>query len=163
VNRLSSRHLGRLALASALWALSGCGSDSDHLSGSISTSASLQFDVVRAEWLVDELSVRYVSRSDLLTSDAARITVPQAQAKTDVDIALGGTVRLEHYWFLANDEGRLAQEPPFPAVDHGTVRFGTLAPDVGGSVKGSFHAVFVTGDTLDGDFDATVIAPGTDG
>jgi hypothetical protein len=136
-----------------------CGGAGDRLAGSISETATLRFDEVRAEWLADQLAIRYLSAGASLSSDAARLTLLASQALPGLDIPIEGNVVVEHFWYRWDDQGRLGQEDPFPPVDHGTLRFTTVGQQLGDHVAGSFSVLFVGGDTLDGDFDAEVVEP----
>lgn len=145
-----------------LWALACCGGAPSRLEGSISSEADLAFDEVRAEWLLDELAVRYVVVGASLCSDAARLTVrgPLAIAGNELDAAKD--VRVEHFRYFWDDEGHLVTTTPFPAVDHGTLEFDEVGKKLGERVVGRFTVVFVTGDTLGGEFDAPVVEPDPD-
>ena len=136
-----------------------CGAGPSRLDGSISSRTDLTFDSVRAEWLLDQVAVRYVAVGASLSSDAARLTVPESKALEDVDLDVAADVLVEHFRYSWDDDGRLITGEPFPAVDHGTLRFSKVGKKLGERVSGSFAIVFVGGDTLNGDFDAEVVEP----
>jgi len=150
------------ALLAAVLLLLSCGSSKDRLVGSISEQADLAFDEVRAEWLLDQLAIRFVDVGASLSSDAARLTVPEVKAIEGQDLDVAKDVLVEHFRYSWDDQGRLITGEPFPAVDYGVLRFSKVSKKLGERVAGSFSVVFVNGDTLSGDFDGEVVAPDPD-
>lgn len=159
---MTARPPALLPLLGCLGALVCCGGSPSRLDGSISSEADLAFDEVRAEWLIDELAIRYVAVGASLSSDAARLTVRKALAHPEVVLDAARDLRVEHFRYFWDDEGRLIETTPFPAVDHGTLEFDQVGKKPGERVVGRFSVVFVTGDTLSGEFDATVVPPDPD-
>ena len=91
---------------------------------------------------------------------AAHRPGPLAIAGNELDAAKD--VRVEHFRYFWDDEGHLVTTTPFPAVDHGTLEFDEVGKKLGERVVGRFTVVFVTGDTLGGEFDAPVVEPDPD-
>jgi hypothetical protein len=132
----------------------------NRLNGTISSEASLQFDEVRAEWLVDELSVRYLRGADLLLEEPVRLTLPAELVDAGVEVAVEKRVRVEHFVSRGDQFGRLVAEKPFPQVGHGVVRLVRVGANVVDRVEGDFQVTFAgSEDTLNGEFVTTVSAP----
>jgi len=145
--------------ALALVVLAACGPGRNRLSGSIAADATLTFEEVRVEWIVDQLSIQYVSTGAVLSKEAARLTVPGALAVSGREIAIERQVLVEHFYAQGDQAGRRVEEPPFPAVAEGTLTFTQAGKKPGSRVAGNFKVVFKgEGDTLVGEFDTEVVA-----
>jgi hypothetical protein len=139
--------------------LLGCG-DRNRLNGTISGDASLAFDEVRVEWLVDQLVIRYVKGQDLVLAEAARLTVQGAEATAGVELAIERNVQVEHFVSTADDVGHVVTEKPFPAVSHGVLHLTQVGRTTGLLVEGDFQITFVGAeDTLNGEFSAPLTPP----
>lgn len=139
--------------------LAGCGAKS-RLDGTISADATLSFEEVRAEWLVDRLFVRYLSGGGRALQEPVRLTMDAALAVEGAELAIERSVLVEHFSTVADATGRRTAENPFPRVESGVLRLSTVSRTEGELVVGDFKAVFAGAqDTLNGDFEAIVTAP----
>lgn len=149
----------RFALLGAVVMALGCG-EHNRLNGTISGDASLAFDEVRAEWIVDQLVIRYVKGQGVVLAEAARLTVPEGAAEAGAELAIERAVQVEHFVSTADDVGRVVTEKPFPAVSHGVLHLTRVGRIAGLLVEGDFQLTFVGAeDTLNGEFSAPVTAP----
>lgn len=149
----------RLAFVAAVAGLA-CGGGRNRLNGTISSQASLAFDEVRAEWLIDQLSVRYLQGEGLALQEPVRLTVPAALADAGVEITIEQRVLVEHFVSQGDASGQFVPEKPFPPVGHGVLHLTRLDTRLGGRVDGDFKITFAGAeDTLNGDFSATVSKP----
>lgn len=150
----------RRALLAAVSVLAlGCG-EPNRLNGTISGDATLAFDEVRAEWIVDQLVIRYVKGQGLVLAEAARLTLPEGAADAGVELAIERAVRVEHFVSTADDVGHVITEKPFPAVSHGVLHLTRVGRIAGQLVEGDFQLTFAGAeDTLNGVFSAPVTAP----
>lgn len=138
--------------------LVGCGPPG-RLNGTIRDRATLGFDEVRAQFLVDRLAISYRDARGI--QEVVRLTMPSALAVkgAELDLTMKGMV-LEHFATKEDDSGKLVTEPPFPPVKSGTVSLSEVGTARGQLIVGEFHAIFVDSlDTLNGDFSATVVPP----
>lgn len=136
-------------------ALAACGPPANRLQGSAQELFTLGFDEVWAEWVMDELVVRYLSGSGRGGNEPVRISAPRAKVEAGGEISMS-QARLEHFYAVREPDGRLREEPPFPPTESGFVRFDQVGPSVGQPVKGEFSATFQGGWTLGGRFDAAL-------
>ncbi|MHB8879820.1 MAG: hypothetical protein ACYC8T_39530, partial [Myxococcaceae bacterium] len=155
--RRGRRALFVFAAALAL-ASSGCGPGRNKLSGSAREQYDLRFDQVKAEWIVDELVLRYLSGEGRGGREPLRLTLPRAAAKTGEEIPIG-LARLEHFVAVRNPDGTVNEEPPFGAVESGWVRLEEIGATPGEAARGTFSAHFEDGHTLGGGFDVSLSAP----
>lgn len=138
--------------------LVGCGPPG-RLNGTIRDRATLAFEEVRAQFLVDRLAISFRDARGL--QEVVRLTLPSALVVkgAELDMTMRG-VLLEHFATREDEAGRLVREPPFPAVKQGTVKLSDVGTARGQLIVGEFHVIFVeTLDTLNGDFSATVVPP----
>ncbi len=148
----------RAALA-ALVVLSGCGRAS-RLDGTISADATLAFDEVRAEWLVDQLAVRYLSGAGRGLEEPVRLTLPAAAAVEGAQLSVETQVLVEHFATVDDAAGRVTPEKPFPPVEKGVLTLSKVGRAPGELVVGGFKLVFAGAqDTLNGEFEAVVTPP----
>lgn len=148
-----------LALALAL-TLVGCGPPG-RLNGTVRDRASLAFNEVRAQFLVDQLSIRYLDTRGPAVQEPVRLTIPSAMAVDGAEVTLPARgVLVEHFVVREDDQGKLVREEPFPPVKEGQLKLDKVNITQGMVIEGEFHLVF-TGvlDTLNGDFAATVTLP----
>jgi hypothetical protein len=145
-------------LGAVLVSALGCGGR-NRLNGTISGDASLAFDEVRAEWIVDQLVIRYVKGQGQVLAEAARLTLPEGAADAGVELPIERSVQVEHFVGTADDVGRVVTEKPFPAVSRGVLHLTRVGRIAGQLVEGDFQITFVGAeDTLDGEFSAPVTA-----
>lgn len=148
----------RVALAAVLL-VSGCGVK-NRLDGTIAADATLTFEEVRAEWLVDRLSVRYLSGGGRALQEPVRLTMAADLAVEGAELAIEKSVLVEHFATVADATGRRTVEEPFPPVESGVLKLSKVSRKEGELVVGDFKVVFTGAqDTLNGDFEATVTAP----
>ncbi|MBN2361345.1 MAG: hypothetical protein JXR83_17970 [Deltaproteobacteria bacterium] len=146
-------------LAAALGALAACADYGNTLEGSISVRATLLFDRVVTEWVVDQLVIRYLSER-WVKGEAARLTLDAEVVVAGVDIPVDDRVRIEHFITVVTDGGEYVQEPPFPQVRSGKIHFEEVSDQVDGMTRGSFAVIFDDNRTLNGKFEAYNQAPG---
>lgn len=134
------------------------------MTGSVVTADSLAFDTVESEWVTNQLVIRYLSSSGVpIPGEPVRVTIDQSVVAEGADIQAVPGVEIEHYVVSRTIGGDLVQEPPFPALDHGTLRFDHAGTDVGKPVDGHFSVIFADGSNLDGTFTTWLSAPGSSG
>lgn len=148
----------RLLLLLCALLLVGCGPPG-RLNGTIRDRATLAFEEVRAQFLVDRLAISF--RDALGLQEVVRLTMPSSLAikGAELDMTMKG-VLLEHFARREDDAGKLVTEPPFPPIKTGTVSLSEVGTARGQLIVGEFHVIFIdTLDTLNGDFSATVVPP----
>jgi len=143
----------------ALCALASCREYGNTLDGSISARASLDFDRVAVEWVVDELVIRYLSER-WVHGEAARLTLQGEVVAANVDIPVDDRIRIEHFITVISDAGDFVQEPPFPPVRNGKVHFDEVNRQIATRIKGFFSVIFEDNRTLSGQFEAYLQEPG---
>jgi hypothetical protein len=141
-------------------ALAGCAGGST-LDGSATSAASLTFDTVQAEWVSDQIVVRYLSSQGVpVPGEPLRLIMDRALVTEGQDIPAVPGLGVGHYVVTRAPAGDLVQEPPLPSVDHGHIHFDRAGSSVGQAVGGDFSLIFVDGSNLDGTFHTSVTAPG---
>lgn len=149
----------RAALVVALLGLSACGPPG-RLNGTIRDRASLAFNEVQAQFLVDRLAIRYLDTRGPAVQEPVRLTLPSAKAVEGAELDLVKGVLVEHFTTREDEAGLLKPEEPFPPVKEGVLSLKKVATARGQAVEGEFHLVFTGAlDTLNGDFVATVVPP----
>lgn len=154
--RLRTRALFWLA---ALLACTACGPGNNTLSGSIGPEYTTSFDSVQIEWVTEQLVVRYLLGTGRSRLEPLRITVPKAVALAEGEQPLD-QVHVEHFVARARTDGTYDQEPDFPGVESGWIRFDRMGTELDAVVAGKFSAIFVGGQTLGGTFEGQVVDPG---
>lgn len=151
--------MSRPLFAALACALVACGPQS-RLNGTIRDRASLQFTEVRAQFLVDQLSIRYLDTRGAV-QEPVRLTIPSALAVNGAKVPLPGRgVLVEHFVVTEDEQGALTPEPPFPPVKEGELVLDQVNITQGMLIEGEFHLVFAGSlDTLNGDFAARVTLP----
>ena len=135
------------------------------LSGSIESTYSLKFKSVRIVQELDAtITIRY--ETPILASSDSEYALKMnldfggvaPEANVDQDAAIISS--LSRYRKATNATGQSVDDrATFPAVQRGNLRFFKYAQNIGDPANGSFEIVFVTGETLIGDFSAFLSAP----
>jgi hypothetical protein len=151
----SATFIAAVAVASACG-----GAAQSKLDGTIQADATLDFDEVRAEYLVDRMSIRYLNGSGLTMQEPVRLTMDASLATDGAELKIVDQVVVEHFVSFADDSGRVMAEKPFPMVEHGSLKLTKVSQNVGDLIEGTFDITFVgPEDTLSGEFHATVTPP----
>ena len=159
MSRPKPSRISLLVWAATVVPLVACGSDRNMLSGSIGPEYTTSFDAVQIEWVTEELVIRYLLGSGRGRVEPVRLTVPKSVALAEGEQPLD-LVHVEHFVARARTDGTYEQEPDFPKVDGGWIRFDRMGTDLDAVVAGQFSVIFLGGRTLGGKFESQVVDPG---
>jgi hypothetical protein len=147
-----------LALLGTCAAIMGCGGPGNSLSGSISESFSLDFDVVQVRKQDLALIIEYIKNVQGGTNKACKLVVDTS------NLAITSNSNIKGDTFLKRvTVSRVAPTGgDFDKMKSGSMHFDDYSFKDGGSMAGTFDAIFDNGRTIHGSFEGRVAETSTE-